>query len=192
MSLDEPKVGVSCGGGRVARIEVWGGTATLSGCDRYRYELTRRWDEPFSGRPNLGWVMLNPSTADAEKDDPTIRRVIRFSRVLGFGGCTVVNLYALRATDPRELMAADDPVGPMNDLIAGFWIRHLSLVIAAWGAHKLARDREAWFFKQVRQAGTEVRCLGVTKNGYPRHPLYVRKDALATPYHPRAHAEARP
>lgn len=157
-------------------------SATISDCERYRYELSRRWVPAFTPPGSVCWVMLNPSTADAETDDPTIRRVMAFSKAFGFGGCVVVNLFGFRATNSRDLVAADDPVGPKNDFIAGFWIRHMPLVIAAWGAHRLAKDRESWFFKQTRQAGTDVRCLGVTKDGYPKHPLYLPSGSRLVPF----------
>src|SRR5262245_13227298 len=105
-------------------------SAELSPCGRYRYALTRTWGDP---KKVVCWVMLNPSTADADQDDPTIRRCLGFSRAWGAGGLVVVNLFALRATDPDQLRIAADPVGPDND-------SHLStaafgrLVVAAWGA----------------------------------------------------------
>ncbi len=153
--------------------------ATLSECGQYRYDLTRRWGEG----QNLCWVMLNPSTADETKDDPTIRRCIRFSKEWGFGGLIVVNLFALRASDPHELAVHAAPVGPENDKRAGFWIRHLPS-IAAWGSHKLAASRVPWVRKQAWFAGAPLRCLGTTKDGSPRHPLYVRADTQPIPWEP--------
>src|SRR5215510_5582686 len=86
--------------------------AVLSDCGRYRYMLRRTWDH---SKPRVLFVMLNPSTADAEIDDATIRSCIRLAKGAGYGSFEVVNLYALRATDPAELQRADDPVGPKNN-----------------------------------------------------------------------------
>jgi hypothetical protein len=153
--------------------------AILSDDGLYRYWLSRRWSEG----PVVTFVMLNPSTADASTDDPTIRRCIGFSKAHGAGGLDVVNLYALRSTDPKALWTVSDPVGPMNDA-------HLRLaamlagdnewpIIAAWGANAKA-DRVA----QVRriEGMDRLTALGVTKDGAPRHPLYLRADAQLSPW----------
>lgn len=135
----------------------------------YRYQLKRWWDDalPFA----LLW-MLNPSKADAAKDDPTIRRCTYFVRRAGCGGFMVVNWFGLRATDPKELTSAADPIGPEND----GWIRNsISLcsgpIIAAWGAHKIIAPRLPRLKSLMRNR--EMFCLGTTKDGHPRHPLYV-------------------
>lgn len=151
--------------------------ATISDCGQYRYDLSRRWGEG----QNVCWVMLNPSTADGTKDDPTIRRVMRFSQEWGFGGVVVVNLFALRATDPKELPKHPDPVGPENDERAGFWIRHLPTVVA-WGALPFAMRREAWVKEQAWFNASPLSCLGTTKFGAPRHPLYVPADTSPVPW----------
>ena len=144
-------------------------TARISEDGRYRYELSREWDDALR---TLCWVMLNPSTADASTDDPTIRRCIGLSKRWGFGGILVVNLFALRATSPAELKKVEDPIGPENDEIAGFWIRHLETV-AAWGSHPLAKERLPWFTEQVKKAAHLPKCIGINKDGAPKHPLYV-------------------
>ena len=125
------------------------------------------------------FVGLNPSTADEEADDPTIRRCVGFARDWGFARLDVVNIYAFRATDPRALWAADDPVGPENDRVLAQVVGSADLVVAAWGV-QARRDR-------VRDlAGILARvplyALGVAKEGAPRHPLYVRADAQPAPY----------
>ncbi|TMG72243.1 MAG: DUF1643 domain-containing protein [Chloroflexi bacterium] len=141
--------------------------ASFSRDRRYRYRLWRRWD---AARPVVAFVMLNPSTADAARDDPTIRRCIGFARSWGYGRLEVVNLFAYRATDPRSLRHVPDPVGPAN-------LRHLAaatararLVIAAWGADPSANDAPA---RKRVLSRPELRCLGLTRSGAPRHPLYV-------------------
>jgi hypothetical protein len=142
--------------------------AVLSPCRLYRYTLTRVWEPAL---PVTCWVMLNPSTADAGTDDPTIRRCVNFSHGWGHGGIVVVNLYALRATDPRELLKVADPVGPENDqaiedACAG------NFTVVAWGA-KAKRDRVKRVKGLLFDTALDVGCLGLTKEGHPRHPLYV-------------------
>jgi len=144
-------------------------SAVISPDGVYRYLLERRW----GGGPAVAWIMLNPSTADADTDDQTLRRISVFSRGWGFGRLIVANLYALRATDPAQLWTAADPVGPDND-------RHIAdavschEVIAAWGANAKP-DRVAQVLALIgRQPGVgHLHCLGVTKSGAPKHPLYV-------------------
>lgn len=144
-------------------------TAELSADGRYRYVLGRRW----GGRHTLAWVMLNPSTADAEVDDPTIRRCVGFGRKWGFGGITVVNLFALRTVTPTLLTRHVDPVGPDND----DWIKRETddahWIMLGWGAHPFARTRAMTVLDLIGGPGYRVMSLGVTKDGSPRHPLYV-------------------
>lgn len=119
------------------------------------------------------WIMLNPSTADASQDDPTIRRCISFAKREGAGGLVVVNLYAFRATDPRQLLTAADPFGPQNASTLGYWLYsdRVSVAVAAWGAwNKLPRFPVAAL---ALNANRPLACLGHTKSGAPRHPLYV-------------------
>ncbi len=122
--------------------------------------------------------MLNPSTADAAADDPTIRRCIGFARAWGFGALEVVNLFAYRATRPADLFAADDPVGPRNDRFVRAAARSAAMVVAAWGVHGTRRGRDADVLATLRILGS-VHCLGTTKRGQPRHPLFVRGETAA-------------
>lgn len=142
-------------------------TADIEG--PYRYELTRTWD-PASALVCC-WVMLNPSTADASVDDPTIKRCIGFARDWGFGGLVVVNLFALRSTDPRALKTAVDPVGPRNDASILAAAGRASRVVCAWGTHGVFADRGA----EVRQLlrPFDPHALRLTKAGHPSHPLYL-------------------
>lgn len=148
--------------------------AILSACGRYRYTLTREWNKRL---PTLTYIMLNPSTADATLDDPTIRRCIGFARGRGFGGIQALNLFAFRATDPRQMKAALDPVGPDNDahIIAALTgaAATSSPVIAAWGVHGAYNGRDDEVHKLSRDCGVNLMCLGSTKGNHPRHPLYV-------------------
>lgn len=135
----------------------------------YRYSLLREWGD--SGR--VLFVMLNPSTADGEKDDPTIRRCMGFASDAGFGGMSVVNLYGWRATDPKKLNEVEDPIGQGNDTAIVEEAARADIVVVAWGAVANNRFR----MKQVLELlmPRRILCLGVTKEGAPRHPLYVEK-----------------
>ncbi len=141
--------------------------ARFSRCGRYRYTLWRRWD---AKRQLVMMIGLNPSTADAEKDDPTIRRCIRFARDWGGGGLIMTNLFAFRATDPTDLKQAADPVGPRND----FWIRRTSqacpTLVAAWG------NDGAWMGRSrlIRERfGPRLQVIRLNRSGEPAHPLYL-------------------
>lgn len=160
-------------------------TAVISACGQYRYRLTRRLTEPpvlFPHRFVL--CMLNPSTADAELDDPTIRRCKGFALRERRDELVVVNLYALRSTDPRGLWQHADPVGPENDaaIIAAARSTRAG-VVCAWGAHARL-DRVVEVVKLLRRIGVPLLCLGTTKDGHPRHPLMLPNDVPLQPYAP--------
>lgn len=143
-----------------------GGSAVLSADGLYRYVLCRAWGTG----PLVTWVMLNPSTADADTDDPTIRKVMGFSRSWGMGSCAVVNLFAWRATDPDELLTAPDPVGPQNSAAIEEWVGRAHLVVAAWG-HRAEQVHGATPAAVIAGwAGTPLHHLGLTNAGHPRHP----------------------
>lgn len=155
--------------------------ALLSTCGSYRYWLTRSTATMDCFDSVAIFVMLNPSTADASLNDPTIRRCIGYAKAWECRGLVVANLYALRATDPKELLAHDDPVGPGNDQhLAGLAEQYAQdRIICAWGANarpnRVARFQE---LMQSRGAADRLYCLGTTIAGAPRHPLYLRKDAV--------------
>lgn len=145
--------------------------AIISACGLYRYRLSRYWS---TGKTAV-FVMLNPSTADATQDDPTIRRCIGFARREGCGGLVVVNLFAFRATSPDDMKAAADPVGPENDAhIRAVTSAADGPVIAAWGAHGSHGGRAAHVRGLI---GAPLWCLSKTKAGAPGHPLYIKGDA---------------
>lgn len=158
--------------------------ARLSPCETYRYLLWRRW----GSAPPLGWVMLNPSTADATENDPTIRRCIAFARRGGFGGIFVANLFALRATDPRTIAAHADPVGPENMQAIVDLRRRCRVVVMAWGAYTPPRGQVRRLVELIDHVRLtlighcEMACLGRTGAGAPRHPLYVRADQPLVPW----------
>lgn len=160
-------------------------TAVISPCETYRYELRRAWDTSL---PLLGWAMLNPSTADAESDDATIRRCVLFSKAWGHGGIVVVNLFALRATDPHELLDHPNPVGPDNDTHINRVAGECRTVVCAWGAHRMAEQRADHVLSGLKAAGVDLRCLGTTKGGYPRHPVRL---SASTPLVPYEHVNAK-
>lgn len=142
-------------------------SAIFSADRRYRYLLRREWDASL---PAVSFVMLNPSTADETRDDPTIRRCLAFARAWRCGSLNVLNLFALRATDPRELRVADDPIGPENDWYLDGLDRR-SLIVAAWGEQGRLHGRGARVAAMLGEG--RLRCLGKTKSGEPRHPLYL-------------------
>jgi hypothetical protein len=142
--------------------------AHLSDCGTYRYDLVRRWN--YGGTGLVRWIMLNPSTADAEVDDATIRRCCGFARAWGYDGILVHNLYALRATDPAELRRHPDPIGPENDAYLASTV--FGPTVCAWGVHA-APDRASGVLAMLRARGITPACLGRTKHGQPRHPLYL-------------------
>jgi hypothetical protein len=157
-------------------------SAVVSDCGKYRYHLYRKLGE---GQRAVPFIMLNPSTADHEVDDPTIRKVMGFVRRWDCDELHVVNLFAFRATKPADLRAATDPVGPENRE----WLRRAveltcnGLVVCAWGAHGayLGQDKAvlAWIGGLCRPM-----CLGLTQDGHPRHPLYVPYSAEPIAFNP--------
>lgn len=157
--------------------------------DQYRYWLERKWGIA----PPQVFVMLNPSTADQVDDDPTIRRCISFAKREGAGGLIVVNLFALRTTDPANLALADDPVGPDNIGAIGeallIAMAHGRPIVCAWGAHQMASSRVPDIVRRAADFGVKMVCLGVTKDGHPRHPLYVRSATELTSWTPQPRRE---
>jgi len=141
---------------------------------RYRYALWRAWSADY---PRIAFILLNPSTADEQRNDSTIRRCMGFARAWQFGAVEVVNLFAYRATDGRELLKVVDPVGEENNLFLMRAVERCSTVVVGWGTRGtlLGRDREVISLLAGRK---DVYCLGTTKGGYPRHPLYVRGDTV--------------
>jgi hypothetical protein len=147
--------------------------AYFSACRTWRYLLTRQWDEGGM----VAFIGLNPSTADEMRDDPTVRRCINFARSWGYGKLAMLNLYAFRATDSRVLLKSPDPFGPDNNKVIGEVVADADLVICAWGnpGHGIRAAR-------VLDIIAQPHCLGVTKLGAPRHPLYVPADTRPIPY----------
>jgi len=143
----------------------------------YRYTLWRCW-EPDG--PKVLFIMLNPSTADGTRDDPTIRRCRRFAQTWGYGGVEIVNLFALRATHPRDLRRSDQPIGSANDGYVRAAVSEVARVVAAWGNHGGWMGRDRTVLRQL--VSTPLFCLGRTRSGQPYHPLYRRQDTPLQPF----------
>ena len=146
----------------------------------YRYLLWRTWDASL---PRALWILLNPSMADARKDDPTLRRCKAFTASWRFGGLEIVNLFALRTSYPRDLYQAADPVGKENNgrIIAA--VRRATCIILAWGAHGRYRQRDQTVLAILAAHATFAPCcLGITQSGSPRHPLYIARNKQPIPF----------
>lgn len=159
-------------------------TYTAAGADisgTYRFSLWREW---AGGAGTCCFVMLNPSTADGTLDDPTVRRCVRYARDWGYSRLEVRNLYPLRATDPAELLSHPDPRGGLPGgvhLLKALWA---DLVVCGWGAFAFPDRLYAQHACLVREfagfaarEGVSLKCLGLTKDGHPKHPLYLKADA---------------
>ena len=156
-------------------------TASFSACRTFRYTLSRTWNEDA---PTACWVLLNPSTADERKLDPTLRRCVGFSRAWGFGTMVVVNLFAFRSPYPRNVYAAPDPVGPKNDQHIQRMAKKASKVIVGWGVHGTLLDRSDSVLTLLHKCKVQAWCLGTTKDSHPKHPLYVAAATELVKYDP--------
>jgi len=149
--------------------------AEISKCTKYRYSLWRIWDE---SKAYVIFIGLNPSTADAVEDDPTIRRCIKFAESWGFGGIHMMNLFAYRSPEPKKMKQAIDPIGPENDR----WLQTLSektnTVIAAWGNHGTFKNRS----QEVMKLLPNLHYLKLNSSGEPSHPLYLKADLKPIKY----------
>jgi len=145
--------------------------AVFSRCRRWRYLLWRRWD---ASRPIANFLMLNPSTADEFRLDPSCTRARLYAERWGYGALIVTNLFGWRATDPGDMKAAREPVGRANDAAILRAAREAAIVVCAWGNHGAHRERSARVLALLRETGIELRALRVTGAGEPAHPLYLR------------------
>ena len=145
-------------------------TAIYSPCEAYRYSLTRTWD---ADGPRLLYILLNPSKADEIHNDPTVERCERRARALGYGAFCVTNIFAWRDTSPKDLRAAVEPIGPNNDAALTEGLAWADTVIAGWGAHGAHRDRGEQVAAWLLGGPQPIHHLGLTKEGHPRHPLYI-------------------
>ena len=150
-------------------------SALFSECRTYRYALWRLWDESLD---SILFIGLNPSTADESHNDPTISRCINFAKKWGYGGLCMANLFAYRATQPRIMMLADDPIGPDNDQILFDLVSKTDIVVAAWGNHGSFMGRSAHIARSIHN----LKCLGFNKSGEPVHPLYLAESTSLISY----------
>lgn len=153
------------------------GWATFSDCGAYRYSLGRSWGLP---ERRVCFCLLNPSTADENVLDPTLTRCLGYAKRWGFTRMDVVNIFALRSTDPKGLRGVDDPTGPENDDAILTLAGASDLLVVGWGTHGALLGRHAEVCTLL--VGHAPHCLGVTKHGYPKHPLYLRKDLDPVPF----------
>jgi hypothetical protein len=158
-------------------------SAELSDCEKYRWWLRRSWVLYENGQPRVGkgvccFIMLNPSTADGMQDDPTIRKCIKFARAWGYDCLAVRNLFPWRATDPKELLAANRPDGGRRGDIELLTAMTADFVVAAWGCKvPFNRDQEALKLFAQNCPNKPLHCLKMS-NGKPWHPLYIKDDTL--------------
>jgi hypothetical protein len=153
--------------------------AVFSRCRRWRYLLWRRWDE---SRPVANFLMLNPSTADEHKLDPSCTRARNYAERWGFGAVVITNIFAWRATDPEEMKSVQDPVGRGNDAAIVKAAREAKLVVCAWGNHGAHLDRSDAVLELLRRTGTRLHVLRVSGAGHPAHPLYLPASLKPTPW----------
>lgn len=146
--------------------------AVIDPTGMYRYSLTRIWNPDLQ---RVLFIMLNPSTADNYLDDPTIRRCIGFSKSWGYGSLEVVNLFAFRATNPDELKKCVDPIGPDNDNYINRAADQAKQIVMAWGTKGSLFQRDKEVMKVLSRYITL--CIAVTKDGHPKHPLYIASDS---------------
>lgn len=188
--------------------------AVISACGNYRYSLWREWRlHPLpanwdmwtddDGQPILDgegkqlgeplscvFVMLNPSTADGDQDDPTIRRCVSFAKAWGYDRMEVVNLFAWRSTDPRAVLAMTggklDPVGTANRAFVHRAIERAGMIVCAWGAHGGHIGQDETMLGWIEEHDGQPHALRVTKGGFPAHPLYLPADLQPKPYRGRS------
>ncbi|KZL48024.1 hypothetical protein A2T98_20395 [Nodularia spumigena CENA596] len=156
--------------------------AEIDSTKKYRYLLGRKWDENL---PQVTFVMLNPSTADDQKDDRTLTRCITFAKSWGYGSLEVVNLFAYRATDPDKLFQINDPVGSENNTWIQLAINRADLIIVAWGGNKYPtlKNRNAEVLSLISSLGKTLYSLGkLTADGHPRHPVRLSSSTERKPF----------
>jgi len=161
--------------------------ARFSSDGRYRYFLTRVWDDT---KEPVVFIGLNPSTADEVKDDPTIRRCIGYAKAWGFGGLIMLNLFAYRSTDWKALKKVKDPWGAMNQFFFDVMKQYSNTFVAAWGNHALDVDPTSGYTPDFTcyTLRNKLYFLQMTKKGQPSHPLYLKKDLVLRPWAEKEYA----
>ncbi len=158
------------------------GRATFDETRTYRYTLHRRW---APGGRRACFCLLNPSTADEYKLDPTLTRCLGYAQRWGFCAMEVVNIFSLRSTDPKGLREHQEPIGPGNDRAIRAAARRADLLVVGWGTHGALLGRGNQVAEMLAPICQPV-CLGLTNAGAPKHPLYLRKDLVPAPFSPAA------
>lgn len=153
--------------------------AEFSKCGKYRYRLWRTWD---FDKPILTFILMNPSTADEIKNDPTITRQIKRATRLGFGGMVVLNCGGIRETDSRKAWKDEDPIGPHNQEVIEQAVSEGGSFIAAWGRPACKYGADEAVLRIFRARAATLQCLGVNADRSPKHPLYVGYDVAPEPY----------
>ncbi len=154
--------------------------ATFSPCRKYRYTLWRKWDDDWQTNFCM-FIGLNPSTADEVQDDPTIRRCIGFAKNWGYSALCMTNIFAYRATDPKDMKSAEDPIGVDNDHYLIECATKARCVIAAWGNHGVFKNRSNQVSSMISMI-SPLLCLRVTASGMPSHPLYLPQTLEPIPF----------
>lgn len=153
--------------------------AIIDDSEEYRYSLWRVWNDKL---PRVTFIMLNPSTADSREDDPTLRRCIKFAMDWGYGSLEVVNLFAYRSTDPKMLLSAHDPIGKENNQYILNALARSEKIILAWGTKGILFDRDKDVLQLIQENRVPIYALELTKEGHPRHPLYVKANKIPELY----------
>ena len=148
-------------------------TALISDCKKYRYKLSRQWNRDGS---MIMFIMLNPSTADADIDDPTIRRCISFAKSWGAGGFYVGNLFAYRSKTPKDLLSALDPIGEENKNHLNDMLNDSVFAVCAWGNFPIIKKLKPETLNFLKNKHVPFRCIDTSINGTPKHPLYLKGD----------------
>lgn len=146
----------------------------------YRYSLSRA--NSYKPKKMVNFILLNPSTADAELDDPTVKSCIRLVKFNGCDGFYITNLFAYRAANPNDLLNASDPIGPKNDRFIKKYAKKCNKIVIAWGNKGTLHGRSNHVLESLKKITSEVYCLDINKTGQPKHPLYVRENTKFIKY----------
>ena len=149
--------------------------AVISKDNKYRYLLSRTWDD---SKPIVAFIGLNPSIADDKIDDPTVNRCINFAKSWGYGGFYMLNLFAFRATEPKNMFKAESPIGDENDKYILKYSKQVDKVVCAWGNHGKYKERSTYIFNLINN----TYYLKMNKSGEPAHPLYLKANLTPIQY----------
>lgn len=161
--------------------------AVFSPCRTYRYELARYWQ---SGSQICNFILLNPSKADAQTDDATVRRCIRYAHDWGYAGLVITNLFAFRSTDPRQLKMCPDPFGPENYDYLRSAAYAAGVVVCGWGEHGRLHDWGQEILELLQDMGIRLHALRLTAGGHPHHPLRLPANLRPRPLKELRRAQA--